>query len=181
MIEIAGSIDLKLPAKLRDRGYRQKFFLAEASARIAAQIIALRKRRGLSQKQVAEIAGTRQPAISRAEQADYQNWSFNTLRAIADALDARIRVVIEPAEDVMREYARNGNSQPGGENALRAFSVGYLPQETRENLPFPPQEQDVAHAGVQPAPTPPTNTSQATVKFAAVAAQRSEGPKSAWN
>jgi transcriptional regulator with XRE-family HTH domain len=97
-------VELKLPEKLKNREYRRKFFLAEASARIAAQLIALRKRRGLNQKQVAELTNTRQPAISRAEQSDYQNWSFNTLRAITDALDARIRVVIEPSEDVLREY-----------------------------------------------------------------------------
>jgi transcriptional regulator with XRE-family HTH domain len=101
---VAQSIDLQLPDKLHDRDYRRNFFLAESSARIAEQLIALRKRRGLSQKQVAELTDTRQPAISRAEQADYQNWSFNTLRSIADALDARIRVSIEPSEDVISEY-----------------------------------------------------------------------------
>ena len=106
MAEIAHSIDLNLEEKLRDRSYRQKFFLAESSARIAAQLIALRKLRGLSQKEVADIIGTQQPAISRAEQADYQNWSFTTLRGIADALDARIRVLIEPSEDVTKEYSQ---------------------------------------------------------------------------
>jgi transcriptional regulator with XRE-family HTH domain len=107
MAEIAHSIDLNLEEKLRDRSYRQKFFLAESSARIAAQLIALRKLRGLSQKEVADIIGTQQPAISRAEQADYQNWSFATLRGIADALDARLRVLIEPSEDVTKEYSQS--------------------------------------------------------------------------
>ena len=107
-VGIAPSIDVNLPQKLKDRGYRKKYFLAEASARIAEQLIALRKRRLLNQKQVAELVGTHQPAISRAERADYHSWSFNTLRGIADALDARIRVVIEPSEDVLPEYeARN--------------------------------------------------------------------------
>src|SRR6266851_1486022 len=113
--DIAHSIDLNLPEKLRDRAYRLKFFWAETSAKIAAQLIALRKRRGLNQKQVAELAGTKQPAISRAEQADYQNWSFNTLRSIADALDARIRVTIEPYEDVLKEYDSSGASPPESE------------------------------------------------------------------
>jgi transcriptional regulator with XRE-family HTH domain len=102
--ESAPSIDVNLPQKLKDREYRKRYFLAEASARIAEQLIALRKRRQLNQKQVAELAGTHQPAISRAEKADYHSWSFNTLRGIADALDARIRVLIEPSEDVLPEY-----------------------------------------------------------------------------
>jgi transcriptional regulator with XRE-family HTH domain len=104
MTQIAQSIDLKLSEKLKDRDYRRKFFLADCSARIAAQIIALRKRRGLDQQQVADLIGARQTAISRVESADYQNWNFNTLREIADALDARIRVLIEPSEDILRQY-----------------------------------------------------------------------------
>jgi transcriptional regulator with XRE-family HTH domain len=98
------SIDIDLRKKLQDKEYRKRYFLAEASARIAEQLLALRKKRQLNQKQVAELVGTRQPAISRAERADYHNWSFNTLRGIADALDARIRVIIEPSEEIMHEY-----------------------------------------------------------------------------
>jgi transcriptional regulator with XRE-family HTH domain len=106
--QIAYPINLDLVQKLKDRVYRRKFFLAEASAKIAGQIIKLRKKRGFTQAQLAEEADTQQPAISRAERADYQNWSFNALRSIADALDARIRVLIEPAEDVLKEYENTG-------------------------------------------------------------------------
>ena len=98
------SIDLDLPKKLQDRDYRRQFFLAEASALIAKQLIELRKRRDLTQTDLADLAETGQPAISRAERADYRNWSFNTLRSLAEAMDARIRVLIEPAEDVLAEY-----------------------------------------------------------------------------
>jgi transcriptional regulator with XRE-family HTH domain len=112
LTEIAHHIDLNLAQKLRNREYRQKFFLAESSAHIAEQLIALRKRRGLDQTQLAEMIGTQQPAISRVEKADYQNWSFNTLRKIADAEDARVRVSIEPAEDVLTEYETEAVEQP---------------------------------------------------------------------
>jgi transcriptional regulator with XRE-family HTH domain len=98
------SIDLDIPANLRDREYRQAFFLAESSALIAKQLIALRKRRRLNQTDVAKLLDTGQPAISRVERADYRNWSFNTLRRLAEAMDARLRVYIEPAEDVISEY-----------------------------------------------------------------------------
>jgi transcriptional regulator with XRE-family HTH domain len=104
MAEIAHSIGLNLPEKLKDREYRQKFFLAESSAQIAAQLIALRKRRELNQHQLADLINTKQPAISRIEKADYQSWSFSILRKIAGVLDARIRVLIEPSEDILGEY-----------------------------------------------------------------------------
>jgi transcriptional regulator with XRE-family HTH domain len=112
MMEPAHPIDLNLVQKLGNREYRQKFFLAESSAHIAEQLIALRKRRGLDQTQLAEMIGTQQPAISRVEKADYQNWSFNTLRKIADAEDARVRVTIQPAEDVLKEYEPKAVEQP---------------------------------------------------------------------
>ena len=102
------SIDTNVADKLRnDREFRQQFFYAEASVRIAQQLIALRKRRHLNQMQVAEMLGTGQPAISRVESADYRNWSFNTLRRLAEAMDARLRVSIEPFEDVIEEYERD--------------------------------------------------------------------------
>lgn len=104
MSDYLPSIDLKISEKLRDHAYRQEYFLAESSLLIAQQLIALRKRRGLNQTEVANILGTGQPAISRVERADYRNWSFNTLRRLAEAMDARLRVYIEPAEDVLREY-----------------------------------------------------------------------------
>jgi transcriptional regulator with XRE-family HTH domain len=131
MANVAHSIDLNLTDELRDRDFRQKFFLAESSAQIASQLIALRKRRDLNQQQVAELIGTQQPAISRVEKADYQSWSFNILRKIADALDARIRVLIEPAEDVLREYSadrdaglavlRPAISRESSEDVLREY------------------------------------------------------------
>src|SRR5690242_13875552 len=105
MSEILPSIDLDIPAKLRaDAAYRQSFFLAESSALIAKQLIALRKRRGLNQTELAQRVDTGQPAISRVERADYRNWSFNTLRRLAEAMDARLRVYIEPAEDIISQY-----------------------------------------------------------------------------
>jgi transcriptional regulator with XRE-family HTH domain len=104
MTEIAHPIKINLPAKLQDREYRQRFFLAESSARLAEQITTLRKRRGLNQKQLAEMVDTKQPAISRVEQADYQNWNFGTVQKIVGALDGRIRVIIQASEDVLPEY-----------------------------------------------------------------------------
>jgi transcriptional regulator with XRE-family HTH domain len=103
------SIDLDLPRKLQDREYRERFFLAEVSAEIARQLIELRKRRGYSQAELAERAGTHQPAVSRAEQADYHNWSFNTLRKLTNAMEGRLRVVIDAWEDVLSEYLPDGH------------------------------------------------------------------------
>jgi transcriptional regulator with XRE-family HTH domain len=131
MAEIAHSIDLNLPEKLKEQAYRQKFFLAESSAQIAAQLIALRKKRDLNQQEVAELIGTQQPAISRIEKADYQSWSFTVLRKIADALDARLRVIIEPAEDIIREYDEGRELKAAADHEIDVLREILRPSDLR--------------------------------------------------
>jgi len=98
------AIDLNIYGELEDPEFRRAFFRAESSGEIARQLIACRKRRGLLQNELAEKMGCFQPALSRFEQADYHNRSFRWLLKLADALDCRVRVVIEPWEDVRDEY-----------------------------------------------------------------------------
>lgn len=104
------SIDLSIAERLRrDPEFRRHFFVAETSAQIARQLIALRKLRKLNQAQLAENLDTKQPAISRVESADYRHWSYDGLRKHTEALDGRLRVIIEPAEKAILEYERLEN------------------------------------------------------------------------
>jgi transcriptional regulator with XRE-family HTH domain len=150
------SIDLGISKKLRsDRAYRKAFFLAESSALIAKQLIELRKRRGLNQAQVAEALGTGQPAISRVERADYRNWSFNTLRRLADAMDARLRVIIEPSEDVLREY--EGQAKPSTDLSKTTNFIEWLAKGDVDSPPSRPkitQNNDSAATRDQTEPRP---------------------------
>ena len=134
------SLNLNIAEKLLDRGYRASFFIAEASAQIAKQLVALRKRRKLTQVELAALAGTGQPAISRAERADYRNWSFNTLRSLAEAMDARISVTIEAAEDVLHEYDEGSLAKESKEH-LESIVEYY-----RALHPKPPKEKMVKTA-----------------------------------
>jgi DNA-binding XRE family transcriptional regulator len=61
------------------------------------QIARLRIQRGLTQAQLAEIVGTRQPSIARLENGSSIP-SLSFLRRIADALGARIEVHLVPEE-----------------------------------------------------------------------------------
>ena len=60
--------------------------------RIGQQLADLRKLRGMSQQDVADHAGLIRAHISRIEQGRY-SVGFDTLQAIADALDADIKIV----------------------------------------------------------------------------------------
>ncbi len=97
-------IKLNLSEKLADKSYRASFFKEWAQDNVAMNMRLLRDKRGLLQKQLAELCGTGQSAISRIEQAEYSAWNFTTLLHVAEALDARIRVTFEPAEDVIKQY-----------------------------------------------------------------------------
>jgi len=61
----------------------------------AYQVACLRIERGLSQKELAERVGTKQPTIARLESGRYAP-SLRLLRRVAEALNARLVVRIEP-------------------------------------------------------------------------------------
>ena len=63
----------------------------------AYQVARLRILRGLTQEQLAELVGTKQPSIARLESgASIPSVSF--LRRIADALEARVEVRLVPRD-----------------------------------------------------------------------------------
>ncbi|HYB91157.1 MAG TPA: helix-turn-helix transcriptional regulator [Candidatus Binataceae bacterium] len=65
---------------------------AEANDTVARKIHALRKRRGLTQQQLAKLVGTTTSVISRLEDADYEGHSLAMLRRIAKALNKRVEL-----------------------------------------------------------------------------------------
>lgn len=97
-------IKTNLAEKLKDKGYRHRFFRGRAQDEIAAELKLARKKRHLKQKELERLSGMKQSAISRIEQASYSKWNFATLLKLAEALDLRVRVKFEYAEDVIREY-----------------------------------------------------------------------------
>ncbi len=60
------------------------------------KIRALREQAGLTQSQLARRIGTQPSQISRIEDADYEGHSIATLRRIAHALHAALRIELVP-------------------------------------------------------------------------------------
>src|SRR2546422_2463747 len=87
----------------RDDPAMQALLAEERSkAAVAGQIYELRTTRGLTQKQLADLIGTKQPVIARLEDADYQGHSLAMLYRIADALGCRVAVGFVPLERARR-------------------------------------------------------------------------------
>jgi len=55
-----------------------------------------RQRKGISQAELAKMMGTRQSAISRLERSGYGKATVETLKKIADALDSRLVIKLQP-------------------------------------------------------------------------------------
>jgi ribosome-binding protein aMBF1 (putative translation factor) len=82
--------------QLRAKALKNSAIKAEYDAlvpeyKIIKSIIANRQKRGLSQQQLAERIGTRQPVISRLERGD-GNPTLNLLQRVAHALELKLEV-----------------------------------------------------------------------------------------
>ena len=69
---------------------------AQQSAAVARKLYELRRTAGLTQKELAELAGTTHTAISRLENDDFEGHSLAMLRRIAAAFGRRIEVRFVP-------------------------------------------------------------------------------------
>lgn len=94
------TFDRYLERKLQDADYCARFEAADQAWDIALQLAALRQARGLTQKQVAELLGTRQQATARLEDPAYTGHSLSMVRKYVEALGASRRVTIVPSEAV---------------------------------------------------------------------------------
>ncbi len=92
------NFDRYLQRKLEDTEFRTRFEAANQAWDIALQLAALRQSRGLTQKQVAELLGTKQQAIARLEDPAYAGHSLSMVRKYVEALGASLDVTIIPAE-----------------------------------------------------------------------------------
>jgi ribosome-binding protein aMBF1 (putative translation factor) len=66
------------------------------NSQVAGLIYRARMKAGLTQRQLADLVGTKQPVIARLEHADYPGHSLSMLQRIAAALNQRIEVRFVP-------------------------------------------------------------------------------------
>jgi ribosome-binding protein aMBF1 (putative translation factor) len=89
------NFDLYLEGQLKDPNFKERFEKAGEAWNVAIQIASLRKRCGLSQKELARRLKTSQQQISRLESPSYEGHSLSMLRRVADVLGATVHVEIK--------------------------------------------------------------------------------------
>lgn len=84
----ATNVDKILKNELKNIDFKKEYDLIEGEFELAKEIIKLRLEANLTQKQLANMASTSQPAIARLESGNYKNVSLSFLRKIGKALGA---------------------------------------------------------------------------------------------
>lgn len=83
---------------LSDPEFRAAWEETEPEYQIIRQLVNLRVKNGLTQKDLARHVGTTQSVIARIESGN-QNLSLRTLTKLAKALDADVRIEIQPRQN----------------------------------------------------------------------------------
>ena len=87
--------NLNLKAQLKYPDSAKRFKKAGEAWGVALQLASLRKKWGLSQKELAKRVGTSQQQISRLESPSYEGHSLSMVRRVADILGATVQVAIQ--------------------------------------------------------------------------------------
>lgn len=85
----------RLANEFADKEYAHAYMESHAISRVAAQVHALRKQRGLSQQKLAELSGIAQERISKIESGDFTSLTMSSLNKLARAFDVDLRVAFE--------------------------------------------------------------------------------------
>jgi len=109
------NFDTYLDEQMKDQGFSARFEHASEAWDVALQITALRKKAGLSQKELAKLLKTSQQQISRLESTGYEGHSLSMLRRVAEALHAKVRVVFEADVDEAGLHVAEGGAAYGVE------------------------------------------------------------------
>jgi transcriptional regulator with XRE-family HTH domain len=89
--------------KWRNREYRQAYMEAAIEQGIAWQIKINRDKRNLTQRELAEMIGSQQSAVSRSEDPSYGRHRLETLVKMANAFDCALRVRFVPYSALMKD------------------------------------------------------------------------------
>ncbi len=63
---------------------------------LSESLIKAREKAGITQAELAKKLGTKQPALSRLESGGFRKATVETLKKIADALDVRLVIKLQP-------------------------------------------------------------------------------------
>jgi DNA-binding XRE family transcriptional regulator len=85
--------DDMLNKELENPEFRKEYEALQEEFDVAKQVIGLRLKKGMTQKELAEKVHTSQSCIARLESGSYRNLSLSFLRRVGRALDVEPHVI----------------------------------------------------------------------------------------
>ena len=130
------NFDLYIGQQLKDPDFQGKFRKAGKAWDVAIQLASLRKKSGMSQKELAKRVRTSQQQISRLESPSYEGHSLSMLRRVADVLGATVYVKIQgqkqqplPVVAEARAVYRVKRKDVDKRSDLQKFELHFLREE----------------------------------------------------
>jgi len=138
MMKKKTNFDLYLEKQLKDPGFAERFRNAGKAWDLAIQLVSLRKKAGLSQKELAKRVGTSQQQISRLESPSYEGHSLSMLRRVAEVLGGTVHVeihykkeqtpslpMVAEIKSIYKVKSKDGSKRSG----LLNFEIDFLKKE----------------------------------------------------
>ena len=138
--------DTFVKEQLTRKGVAREYYRLSPFYRLADQLVLLRKKRGLTQQELAEKASTTQAVVSRLENVSV-HCALETVVRLADALDAVVEVRITPTEELAQTTEANQSIVSLCEDKPTAVYFGRDQKKPCPNMmwakAFDPQTQSV--------------------------------------
>lgn len=90
------TLDEYIKEQMKDHEFRKAWHDLDPEFELLESMIKAREKLGLTQAELAKMIGTKQPALSRLERGGFAKATVETLKKIADALDSRLVIKLQP-------------------------------------------------------------------------------------
>lgn len=92
---INGTFKKHLDDCMKEPDFKKAWHDLDTEFELLSSVIKARKKKGLSQAELAQKIGTKQPALSRLQQRGFSTASVSTLKKLAEALDMRLVIKLK--------------------------------------------------------------------------------------
>jgi len=89
------TLEEHITEQMKDPKFKKAWYDLDPEFELLESMIKARERLGLTQAELARRIGTKQPALSRLERGGFARATVETLKKIADALDARLVIRLQ--------------------------------------------------------------------------------------
>ncbi|MEW6214678.1 MAG: helix-turn-helix domain-containing protein [Nitrospirota bacterium] len=89
------TLEEHIAEQMKDHEFKKAWHDLDPEFELLESMIKAREKSGLTQAELAKKMGTKQPALSRLERGGFRKATVETLKKIADALDARLVIKLE--------------------------------------------------------------------------------------